>query len=65
MLGKYEDDIWLGQSGDRTRSSEGEWPVAYHGTHEVNVRNIVREGLRLDKGKRFVYALINFMERQG
>jgi len=34
VLGKYENDRWLGGKGFRP---DEEWPVAYHGTKEVNV----------------------------
>ncbi|XP_033122888.1 uncharacterized protein LOC117121711 [Anneissia japonica] len=31
VKGKYEDDIWLGNIGNRTESTAKEWPVSYHG----------------------------------
>jgi hypothetical protein len=34
VLGKYQNDSWLGGKGLRP---DEEWPVAYHGTKEVNV----------------------------
>ncbi len=54
VVGKYEDDVWLGQAGNRTQSSPGEWPVAYHGTHEDNLEGIVGSGFLLEKCKRFL-----------
>ncbi len=61
MLGKYEDDVWLGQTGRRARSSPGEWPVAYHGTRESNLKGIVGNGLLTAKGKRFRWAIFGFL----
>ena len=55
-MGKYENNHWLGQSGDRAKSDGKEWPVAYHGTMEMNAMGIVRDGFRLDKGVRFLYG---------
>ncbi|CAF4364343.1 unnamed protein product, partial [Rotaria sp. Silwood2] len=41
VLHKYEKDPkWLGQS-----NTEGEWPVAYHGTKSWAVASIVQQGL--------------------
>ena len=34
VLGRFENDKWLGERGLRFHSSEGEWPVSYHGTGE-------------------------------
>lgn len=53
---KYTDEkdmAWLGKPGHRTDSTEGEWPVAYHGTMELNATKIMEEGFRLDKCTRF------------
>ena len=56
VLDQYCDNKWLGRSGHRTGSSEGEWPVSYHGTG-VNVSgSIAQEGYDLSKGKRFRYG---------
>ena len=33
VVGKYENDKWLGPGGIRTESSSDEWPVSYHGTN--------------------------------
>jgi RNA:NAD 2'-phosphotransferase (TPT1/KptA family) len=51
VLGKYQSDSWIGSSNDN-----GEWRVAYHGTKEVNLKDILREGLRKAKGVRFVHG---------
>ena len=56
VLGKYEDDVWLGQAGARYASSPGEWPVSYHGTGIGSTGNIAQEGYLLSKGKRFMYG---------
>lgn len=53
VLGKYEDDKWLGIKGVE---SADEWAVAYHGTMEINVLDILKEGFLLSKGKRFAYG---------
>ena len=49
VKGKYEDDKWLGEPGYRRGSSEGEWPVSYHGTGENESYNIAQEGFKLSK----------------
>ena len=47
----YESDKWLGGDGIRKESTDGEWPVSYHGTKFVsNVRGIVGDGYK--KGPR-------------
>ena len=56
VKGKYENDVWLGEMGSRTESSEGEWPVSYHGTGCSEAGSIVQEGYKLSKGKRFLYG---------
>uniref|UniRef100_A0A914PIR5 PARP catalytic domain-containing protein n=1 Tax=Panagrolaimus davidi TaxID=227884 RepID=A0A914PIR5_9BILA len=48
---KYEDNKWLGCSGDKK-----EWPVAYHGTKENNSHDITKNGFDLSKCKRFAYG---------
>lgn len=51
MLGKYSDNKWLRSDGD-----DREWPVAYHGTLEMNAEGIVKkQKLNLVKflGKKF------------
>ena len=57
VLGKYSDDKWLGQSGMRTESCSDEWPVAYHGTSEMNGSEIIKQGFKIEKGKRFYYGI--------
>ena len=56
VKGKFEDDKWLGAPGDRRESTEGEWPVAYHGTGIHCSGAIAREGLKLNKGIRFKHG---------
>ncbi|KAI1696971.1 poly(ADP-ribose) polymerase catalytic domain-containing protein [Ditylenchus destructor] len=56
VLDKYSDNSWLGASGNRTHSDAKEWPVAYHGTKEMNVSGILTEGLILAKGRRFHFG---------
>ena len=41
VLGKFQDDIWLGQTGG---GSKGEWAVTYHGTNSNVFNNIANEG---------------------
>ena len=42
VVDKYpEDQLWL-----RSDNIEGEWPVAFHGTHSGAVKGITKEGLR-------------------
>lgn len=44
-ISKYKSNTWLGEPGLRTATSDGEWPVAYHGTNMMeNVKGIVKEG---------------------
>ena len=38
------DDRWLG-----CKNIEGEWPVAFHGTHAEVVNDITRDGLSIEK----------------
>ena len=56
VLGRYEDDTWLGRSGFRRDSTQGEWAVSYHGTAVGASGSIAQEGYNLSKGKRFVYG---------
>uniref|UniRef100_A0A915DPB3 PARP catalytic domain-containing protein n=1 Tax=Ditylenchus dipsaci TaxID=166011 RepID=A0A915DPB3_9BILA len=54
VVGKYPpNDNWLGGNGV---PNEEEWPVAYHGTKEINVLDILVNGFKLEKGKRFAYG---------
>ncbi|XP_020908194.1 uncharacterized protein LOC110246217 [Exaiptasia diaphana] len=46
VLGKYEDDTWLGPDGIRTQGALGEWPVSYHGTDIQAARSIIASGYR-------------------
>ncbi len=50
VVGKYDDDSWLGPNGIRTDSSVKEWPVSYHGTKVGRVASIVGEGLKIGPG---------------
>jgi len=56
VLGRYENDTWLGTGRFRVDSSPGEWPVSYHGTGIGRTGNIAQEGYDLSKGKRFRYG---------
>lgn len=56
VKGKYEDDEWLGYEGYRTGSSEGEWPVSYHGTAKDNANSIANNGYLLSKCRRDIFA---------
>lgn len=56
VLKKYENDDWLGKNGVRTVSDGVEWPVAYHGTKEMNILPILAEGFSLEKSQRFLYG---------
>ena len=56
VLGRFDDDKWLGKQGQRSRSSDGEWPVSYHGTGTSASGSIAQDGYRLSKGKRFKYG---------
>ena len=47
VIDKYpHDQKWLGHA-----NLSGEWPVAYHGTHEIAVKGIVQQGLLIGKSK--------------
>ena len=56
VIGKYEDDLWLGPGGIRTETSSTEWPVSYHGTNMEGAKGISKEGFLLEKSKRFLYG---------
>ena len=56
VLGRFEDDTWLGERGQRNGSSDGEWPVSYHGTGHSVSGSIAQDGYNLSKGKRFKYG---------
>ena len=57
VLGRHEDDVWLGRAGSRCASSPGEWPVSYHGTGIASTGNIAQEGYLVSKGKRFKFGV--------
>ncbi|CAH3185875.1 unnamed protein product [Porites evermanni] len=46
VLGKYENDAWLGPDGIRTRADPAEWPVSYHGTNSKNAKLISKQGYK-------------------
>ena len=50
VLGRFENDNWLGEKGLWFDSSEGEWPVSYHGTGECKWKHCPG-WVRLSKGK--------------
>ena len=52
VLGKYSNDVWLGQPGLRFGPSTGEWAVSYHGTKVDNVGSIADSGFDNGKSKR-------------
>ena len=56
VLGRFENDIWLGEQGERFESSKGEWPVSYHGTGKSATGSIAQDGYLLSKGKRFKFG---------
>ena len=56
VVGKYEDDMWLGPNGIRTESAVGEWPVSYHGTRKSeidSVKKIIGEGFKIGPRVKF------------
>ena len=56
VKGKYEDDVWLGAPGARTRSSPGEWPVSYHGTGKFGITGIAKDGYDSKKLERELFG---------
>lgn len=44
VVGKYENDDWLGPDGIRTEQATGEWPVSYHGTDILRASQTVLVG---------------------
>lgn len=56
VLGGYENDIWLGENGDRLTTSNGEWPVSYHGTFQKNRESIAQAGYKASKCVREVFG---------
>lgn len=56
VLGKYSNDVWLGQPGLRFGPSAGEWAVSYHGTKVDNIGSIADSGFDNSKSKRQQYG---------
>ena len=58
VLGKYNDDDWLGEYRNRTESTPGEWPVAYHGlkNNPEAVDSIARGGFDSGRSERAVFG---------
>jgi hypothetical protein len=56
VLGRFENDVWLGEKGQRLESSIGEWPVSYHGTGRSATGSIAQDGYLLSKAKRFKFG---------
>lgn len=52
VLGKYSNNVWLGQPGLRFGPSTGEWAVSYHGTKVDNIGSIADSGFDHSKSKR-------------
>ena len=50
VVGKYENDEWLGDSG-----GDSEWAVSYHGTKQENMKSIYDNGYRV--GNRNAYGV--------
>lgn len=56
VVGKYENDKWLGGGGIRTASTRDEWPVSYHGTNMKDAKSVtggghlVSDGFKTGKG---------------
>lgn len=44
VVGKYENDDWLGPDGIRIEQATGEWPVSYHGTDILHANKSVMVG---------------------
>ena len=56
VLGKYDNDNWLGPTRwfwSRAESAEGEWPVSYHGTARNGTSSLAEDGYRLTAGRSF------------
>ena len=53
VLGKYENDAWLGSNGIRTKGDPGEWPVWYHGTDSKNAKLILKQGYKPGPREKF------------
>lgn len=46
VVGKYDNDDWLGPDGIRTEQATGEWPVSYHGTDIMRANQIAKVGFK-------------------
>jgi hypothetical protein len=51
VIGKYEDDVWLGSS-----NGPNEWPVSYHGTGHGAAKSIAQTGYDLTKHTRHAHG---------
>ena len=59
FTGKVSDGTKYFRGGyeyQRPYSTEGEWPVSYHGTGESATGSIAQDGYLLSKGTRFMYG---------
>ena len=65
VMGRYagqvdgEEDKWvggLGPPGYRVESTEGEWPVSYHGTMRRNAQGIASSGYLMAKAERSAHG---------
>ena len=54
VVGRYQNDDWLGPNGIRTDQARGEWPVSYHGTNMSSAKMILKEGYK--PGPRALYG---------
>ena len=50
VVGKYQNDDWLGPNGIRTDEAPGEWVVSYHGTNMRSANMILKEGYKPGPG---------------
>ena len=46
VVGRYENNDWLGPDGIRTSQARGEWPVSYHGTDLSSAEKILKGGYK-------------------
>jgi hypothetical protein len=64
VLGQFDDgNTWLGMS-----NCPGEWCVAYHGTHQQNVKSITESPLRMGSGSalgRGIYCMPDISSAEG
>lgn len=54
VVGRYQNDDWLGPNGIRMDEVHGEWPVSYHGTNMGSAKMILKEGYK--PGPRALYG---------